>query len=1787
MSRDALVVGINTYQYLPSLKAPARDAEAIAQQLHTYGEFRVQRLPEVIQAGKPQVGQKTQITLRELETALINLFKPKGSSVPQTAVFYFSGHGIQREAGIREGYLALSDSNPDKGFFGLSLFWLRRLLQESPVRQRIIVLDCCHSGELLNFLEADPGAHPGTDRLFMAASREYETAYESLESPYSVFTEALVTGLDPNRLASGIVTNHSLTDWVNHALKGEIQQPLFESSGSEIILTRQNPEALSISSPDPSAAQSKDICPYRGLEVFDETHAEYFFGREDLTAQLLQKLSKKQFVAVVGASGSGKSSLVRAGLIAQLRQGKKVAGSDQWKIKLITPTHQPLKSLAAAFIDPDSSDLERAEQLRRAETFLQDGGVGLAQLIRASLPITANSTGLPSEQRPRFLLVVDQFEEVFTLSHGSQAERERQEFFDCLVGALAAAQEVFSVVIALRADFLNKCSNYEGLTQQISQNHVMVAPLKYEQIKSTIVKPAQKVGLVCEPNLVYTMMADIIGAPGELPLLQYTLSELWRRRRVGTGGGVSRLTLDAYQGLGGVRGTLQKRATEVFHNLSVEEQAVARRIFLALTQLGEGTEDTRRRVVKSELVSPTSPMGLVNQVLEKLVAAKLVMTSQESTELSELAASEGQSGSPASTPAKQFSQEIVDVAHEALIRNWSLLRTWLDESREMLRRQRRIEQAAQEWHHVGQPINGEYLLYGFRLRDAEDFLKQHPQELSDVAHHYIDVSYANCRRARQRSQRLQLAIPSVLVATLTIVLNQYYGTLRTRTEQDNQLQKAMVRERAAVVQAVLKDANADPMTALLISRLAAEGGDASYEAQSSLRAALQNLRLQSELQGHEGEVPQVVFSPNRQHLATAGADGKIRLWTVNAGTIYNTSFAAEKVLSWSEADPSASNPSASQPMIRSIVFSPDGQQIAATVEDSPMVKVWSVESGKLRYQLGRSAAATSAVKQISYSPTGEWLVTLGKDQSISVWQAETGTLKAQMQSSSAINHLELSADGRSLLLSGEDGTAQLRQLTVDASGTLNLNQEKAFIHADVVYQAKFAANDQWVVTLGKDGKVRLWDRRTGQVRRTLPETASPETASPETAKLSNDRSQKPVKSATASPLIKQMWLSPDQQTLATLDFNHHVSLWNMESGELQAKLVSENAARLDRGNSTVERLEFSPNGRLVVTTTPTAKNNEGHTAYLWDSQTGQRIGKLSGHQSKITAAQFSPDGTYVVTASADGKVRLWATELGGELPAVHLGNDAVEWISFLPSSLQKPNSTVSSASSNSTKASGRLNSAIADASVINSHLSTDQASGLALNLNQSDPSQHARQLGQTSVAQQDKSSETAVTHMLTVGAGGQLQRWQILTDTSTQPAIPPVNSDAPAKTDHYLASIRPQAIAELKGKLITFAQTRSFNWRNTAPSITPGFATVAQLPSLQTFAQSGKPIPLPNNFAVPETETLSGFATSPDGKLFATADIEGWVRVYQIQAEQPLKLLYRVQNWRRVEGQTHPVSKIDQGLNQEVASQAVGNTALTSEQQSTQATSLVQAPEGVGDPVAIRHLTFSPDGKQILGIADDLTMRSWETASGKLIQVFQGHEATIRQVRYSPDGQSIVSASWDRTARIWQTATGQTVKTFPHEDAVSSASFSPDGQQVVTTSWNGTAQIWQLNKNKPQVLLNKHQKSVLDAQFSPDGRLLVTASLDGTARLWDAVTGEEQSQLRSQGGEGILQAAFSPDGQYVATLTKSGKVHLWGATWEMLLQLARERSSRQLTPEECSQYLRLPANQCPQLPVQN
>jgi uncharacterized protein YjbI with pentapeptide repeats len=731
MSRDALVVGINTYDRLNSLNAPAADGEAIAQILQQHGEFRVTRLPAVKDKENQtiRIGKQTKVSLTQLERAIVQLFKPDGKP-PDTALLYFSGHGLRKNLGIQEGFLATSEVNPDAGNWGLSLQWLRRLLQESEVRQQIVILDCCYSAEVLNFAEADPGDRgKGRDRCFIAASRDFEVAFEEINSQHSVLTAALLKGLEPKQ--ERWVSNYTLVDLLNQEHHPFPQRPIFANSGEAINLTRKWN-----SSPVNSTVQVSAICPYKGLSYFDctEADANLFYGRTALTDELLEKVRSGNFLAVLGASGSGKSSVVRAGLLYQLKLGRRLSGSDTWQVKIFRPGVNPLQNLALAFVESDLSDIERASQLAQAEELIAKGAVGLGQMFSAT-------------QTQRVVLVVDQFEEAFTLCQDVTA---RQKFFKCLLGALQRSDNKLCLVMTMRGDFFGKCleQDYGGLAKEIQEHLVTVTPMSREELETAIIKPAEQVNLEVEPELVSQMIADVEGSPGSLPLLQYTLTELWKQKTE------ERLTLTAYTRLGGVRGTLQTRATEVYESLSPEEQQATKRIFLELTQLGEGTE-TRRQVFQRDLVSLQYPETVINKVIQRLANEKLIVTST----LIEKGSGFGQVA-------------VVDVAHEALIRYWSLLRKWIEESRDILRQKRKIEAVAVEWRDRRKAKD--YLLQGKRLREAEDFQKQQTENLrlSDLAAEFIQTSVRQTRNNRFRSVGFFLIIPLVASVVLGIVIEK-------------------------------------------------------------------------------------------------------------------------------------------------------------------------------------------------------------------------------------------------------------------------------------------------------------------------------------------------------------------------------------------------------------------------------------------------------------------------------------------------------------------------------------------------------------------------------------------------------------------------------------------------------------------------------------------------------------------------------------------------------------------------------------------------------------------------------------------------------------------------------------------------------------------------------------------------------------------------------------------------------------------------------------------------------
>jgi tRNA A-37 threonylcarbamoyl transferase component Bud32 len=449
-------------------------------------------------------------------------------------------------------------------------------------------------------------------------------------------------------------------------------------------------------------------CPYRGLQTFEAEHAEFFYGREALIYQLVEQVVNLslnggkegvgRFLVILGASGSGKSSLVRAGLIPTLQKEGTLLGADQWIIRVMKPGNRPLEELVAQLTPILYEPVELLKSSRQLLDNLTADGRTLQIALRLAW------ADAPPQQR--LLLIVDQFEEVFTLC---QDETERQRFHENLLYAAGSDGRAI-VLLTMRADFYHRCAAYRDLASRISAQQALVGPMNEAELRRAIQRPAQQVGLRFEPGLVDTILTDVAEQPGALPLLQHTLLELWERRQRGV------LTLEAYRASGGVAGSIAQRAETVYTDFNHEEKVIVRRLMLRLTQPGEGTEDTRRRVNKRELLPDNEQAEVVENVIQQLADARLVTTTRDLV-----------SG-----------EEQVDVAHEALIRGWERLRGWLDEDRAGLLIHRRLTEAAEAWSKSD--CDPSYLYRGIRLTEVREWAPEHQAELNVLEREFLSMS---------------------------------------------------------------------------------------------------------------------------------------------------------------------------------------------------------------------------------------------------------------------------------------------------------------------------------------------------------------------------------------------------------------------------------------------------------------------------------------------------------------------------------------------------------------------------------------------------------------------------------------------------------------------------------------------------------------------------------------------------------------------------------------------------------------------------------------------------------------------------------------------------------------------------------------------------------------------------------------------------------------------------------------------------------------------------------------
>jgi energy-coupling factor transporter ATP-binding protein EcfA2 len=451
--------------------------------------------------------------------------------------------------------------------------------------------------------------------------------------------------------------------------------------------------------PTPEEPQ-QDVCPYRGLQTFDVGDARYFFGREGDVQRLLERLKETRFLAVLGRSGSGKSSLVRAGVVPSLRDGR-LPGSASWPVQILRPGPHPLTALATQLVGRGEP---RSMQATVDEIANDPRTLHLATELQMS--------GELSDRRS--LLVVDQFEETFTLCSD---EKERMGFIENLTYASSIPDGRVSVIITMRADFYPWCGAYAALSTLMSAWQFLVGPMSTEGLRQAILEPARVTGLRFEEGLADIILDEVEDRPGALPLLEHALLELWERRRGAT------LTLGGYRESGGVAGAIAKRAEALFDGMTPDEQRVARQAMLRLTQPGEGTEDTRRRAPLSELVTSEASEPDVHRVVAEMVEARLLTTTSDGS-----------------------GEEWVDVSHEALIRAWPRLRGWLDEDRAGLLVHRRLTDAAHEWQRLQR--DDAVLYRGPHLAEASELRSRDDDTLNQLEREFIASSEALDHRER-------------------------------------------------------------------------------------------------------------------------------------------------------------------------------------------------------------------------------------------------------------------------------------------------------------------------------------------------------------------------------------------------------------------------------------------------------------------------------------------------------------------------------------------------------------------------------------------------------------------------------------------------------------------------------------------------------------------------------------------------------------------------------------------------------------------------------------------------------------------------------------------------------------------------------------------------------------------------------------------------------------------------------------------------------------------------------
>jgi WD40 repeat protein/DNA-binding SARP family transcriptional activator len=1279
--------------------------------------------------------------------------------------------------------------------------------------------------------------------------------------------------------------------------------------------------------------------PYKGLRPFRERDAGDFFGREALVERILARLSTSRFLAVIGPSGSGKSSVVFAGLIPALR-AEALPGSQKWFVAQMTPGTHPLEELEQALlpiaVNPPPSLVEPMLKDRR----------GLLHAIRRILP----------EGNGTLLLIIDQFEELYTLTSD---EKQRDRFIDSLLAAIIEPGSPLRVVVTLRADFYDRPLGYLPLGELLQQHTEVALPLSLDELEQAVRGPAARRGVRLETRLMAAIVSDIRDQPGALPLLQYSLTELFEARRDST------MTRQAYQAMGGIAGALGSRAESLYGLLNDQEQAVARQLFLRLVTLGEGVSadglaapDTRRRAHHSELVF----LGEGGQLGTGKNGEQNDGAGRGQTVLDAVLDHFGRHRLLTFDRDPLTRGAVVEVAHEALLTAWPRLHGWIETSRDDLRQQRRLSRWAAEWEDTGR--NPGLLLRSARLDQLSGWSAQTDLALSggerafleasvlarqereaaeetrrrrelETAKHLAETERQRAEEQSQAAQRLQRRAVYLVGALLGALL---LAVVAVTFQQSANRNAALAMANASL--AITREAEAEESARLAASR------QAEAEAEANLRATAEAVAIQERMSAEQQQAiaeQQQAFAEQQREIAeqqvrlttsrelalaaltTLDSDPELSIMlAVQALQVAHTREAENmlhQALSVSRVERTLFG---HELEVSGLAFSPDGKLLASGSVDT-VVRIWEVDSGR---ELHALTGFENMVYGLDFDPAGQRLAASSFDGTVRIWDVGTGVeqmvlvMPAQDGARPWLDDVEFSPDGQFLAVGGYDQTIVWDLETEQPWLVLPQGSDDVtFSPNGRLLAFKILKSDAWVVT--------VWDLETGQ----------------EVVSL-------------ATSMVSGLSFSPDGKLLATESPSPGASkIWHVDLDSPET--FGQELARLggSSSGSTASTITFLPDNRRVL-----YLGNDGHVK-VWNIEGPAEILSFACTPGPFAAA-VNPAGTLVATSNKDGAIKLcrleptyeWQTlDLATALPSA--GRGWFQNVAFSP-----------------------------DGSILYTILAT-QASGT--------PNPYGRlqawdttttglfQLGHEVFLVEDLTNGPSALAVspeggwLAVGSYGGPVGLVKLFDAKTGAELAVLRGD---KEEHRRIAIHPdESLVAAAGTAGTarvwdpatgeeLYALAACSERFLAPAIT--YSPEGQL--LVTVCFDGTVVGWEaatgmERFRLTETSNY-GVAISPDGRYMATTGGDAIVRLWDMNT--------------------------DDGIPQEIQ-QMIGHTSLAL------------------SPV------FSPDGTRLATGSTDHTVRVWDVMTGAEMLALRAHTDGIWGVAFSPDGKRLASASRDGTARVF------------------------------------------------------------------------------------------------------------------------------------------------------------------------